>query len=74
MAIILLDTSVMLDQLNGGLDRRAYLKQILHGGYSLGLQPGEETRTKAFPDDLQFYAVTREMAAPAGLLQLYPLP
>ena len=81
MAAILLDSSVIFDHLNGRSGRTAYLEHLLDQGHSLGccpvnltevyagLLPGEELRTRAFLDDLNFYPVTREIAGRAGLLR-----
>lgn len=81
MATILLDTSVILDHLNGRAGRTASLGQLLDQGNLLaccpvnltevyaGLRPGEEERTKAFLDSLDFLPVTAEIAIRAGLLR-----
>ena len=81
MATILLDTSVILDHLNGRAGRTASLSQLLDRGNLLaccpvnltevyaGLRPGEEERTKAFLDSLDFLPVTAEIAVRAGLLR-----
>src|SRR5258708_14590193 len=81
MANILLDTSVIFDHLNGRLGRTEYLAELLKQGHMLascpvnftevysGLRPGEEGKTKAFLDSLEFYEVTQEIATQAGLLR-----
>jgi predicted nucleic acid-binding protein len=81
MATILLDSSVILDHLNGRRDRTAYLEKLLDEGHLLGccpvnitevyagLRPTEEAMTKLFIDDLEFFAVTPDIAMEAGLLR-----
>jgi predicted nucleic acid-binding protein len=81
MALILLDTSVILDHLNGRSGRTAYLEQLIEKGHLLaccsvnvtevyaGLRPGEETKTASFVDSLEFLPVTPEIARQAGLLR-----
>ena len=81
MATILLDTSVIFDHLNGRFDRTEYLADLLKQGHTLaccpvnftevysGLRPGEEEQTKEFLHSLEFYAITQEIAAQAGLLR-----
>jgi tRNA(fMet)-specific endonuclease VapC len=83
MATLLLDTSVIFDHLNGRMERTAFLNELLSEGHLLaccpvnitevyaGLRPGEERSTKAFLDSLEFFAVTAEIAAQAGLLRRY---
>jgi predicted nucleic acid-binding protein len=81
MAVILLDTSVMFDHLNGRLGRTEYLEHLIDRGHLLaccpvnitevysGLRPGEETKTKEFLDSLEFFPITPEIAMQAGLLR-----
>lgn len=81
MATILLDTSVIFDHLNGRLGRTQYLEDLLKQGHSLaccpvnftevyaGMRPGEEAATKTFLGSLEFFSVTAEIAAQAGLLR-----
>jgi predicted nucleic acid-binding protein len=80
MAVILLDTSVMFDHLNGRLGRTEYLERLIDQGHLLaccpvnitevysGLRPGEETKTKEFLNSLEFFPITPEIAMRAGLL------
>ena len=81
MAIILLDTSVIFDHLNGRYGRTGYLQQLVEQGHVLaccpvnitevyaGLRPGEETRTEGLFDSLECLLVTRAIARQAGLLR-----
>jgi len=81
MATILLDTSVIFDHLNGRLGRTEYLDKLLEDGHVLaccpvnltevyaGLRSGEEEKTREFLYSLDFFAITREVAAQAGLLR-----
>jgi predicted nucleic acid-binding protein len=81
MAAILLDTSVILDHLNGRLGRTEYLDQLIEQGHFLaccpvnitevyaGLRSGEEEMTAAFLDSLEFFPVTPQIARQAGLLR-----
>lgn len=81
MATILLDTSVIFDHLNGRNGRTQYLDDLIEQGHMLaccpvnftevyaGLRPGEETHTKEFLDSLEFFTVTADIAAQAGLLR-----
>ena len=81
MATILLDTSVMFDHLNGRSGRTEHLAQLIDQGHLLaccpvnitevysGLRPGEEEKTAAFLDALEFFPVTPEVAKRAGLLR-----
>lgn len=81
MATILLDTSVMLDHLNGRSSRTEHLDRLIQQGHVLaccpvnitevyaGLRPGEEEKTKVFMDSLKFVPVTAETAVQAGLLR-----
>jgi predicted nucleic acid-binding protein len=81
MAIILLDSSVIFDHLNGRFGRTEFLEQLLDQGHVFaccpvnltevyaGLRPGEEDRTGAFLNSLEFLPVTPEIARQAGLLR-----
>ncbi len=81
MATILLDTSVILDHLNGRFGRTGFLAQLLEEGHWLsccpvnitevyaGLRPAEEAKTKQFLDSLEFFPVTPEIAMRAGILR-----
>lgn len=81
MATILVDSSVIFDHLNERGGRTEYLDQLLEQGHLLaccsvnitevyaGLRPGEEEKTAAFIDSLEFFAVTPEIAQKAGLLR-----
>jgi tRNA(fMet)-specific endonuclease VapC len=81
MATILLDTSVIFDHLNGRQDRTKFLDQLLEYGHLLaccpvnitevyaGLRPGEEDKTDAFLNSLEYFPVTPAIAREAGLLR-----
>src|SRR5260370_32302348 len=81
MAIVLLDTSVIFDHLNGRYGRTAFLDQLIEQGHVLaccpvnitevyaGLRPGEEARTQGFIDSLECLPVTPAIARQAGLLR-----
>ena len=81
MAIILLDTSVIFDHLNGRYGRTTYLEQLIEQGHVLaccpvnitevyaGLRHGEETKTDAFLNSLECLPVTPAIARQAGLLR-----
>ena len=81
MAAILLDSSVIFDHLNARLDRTAFLSRLLEEGHLLaccpvnitevyaGIRSGEEEKTHAFLDSLEFFPVTAEIARTAGLLR-----
>ena len=81
MAIILLDTSVIFDHLNGRFGRTEYLDDLIQQGHLLaccpvnftevyaGLRPGEEVPIKEFLDSLELFTVTTEIATQAGLLR-----
>jgi predicted nucleic acid-binding protein len=81
MPIILLDTSVILDHLNGRGGRTEHLSHLLDQGHLLaccpvnitevyaGLRPGEEERTRVFLERLEFLPVTAAVAMEAGLLR-----
>ena len=79
--IILLDSSVIFDALNGKRGRKEYLVRLLQQGHLLaccsvnltevyaGLRDPERTRTEAFLSTLKFYPLTAEIAIRAGLLK-----
>ena len=81
MAAILLDTSVIVDHLNGRYGRTEFLDQLLEQGHSFaccsvnvtevysGLRPGEEHKTQKLFATLEFLLVTVEVAQKAGLLR-----
>jgi len=81
MAIILLDSSVIFDHLNGRFGRTAFLEQLMDQGHVFaccpvnftevyaGLRVGEEERTDVFLNSLEFLPVTPEIARQAGLLR-----
>lgn len=81
MAILLIDTSVIFDHLNGRLGRTELLERLSDQGHLLaicpvnvtevyaGLRPAEEGKTKEFLDSLEYFPVTPEIAMKAGLLR-----
>lgn len=81
MATILLDTSVIFDHLNGRSGRTEFLDKLLEDGHVLaccpvnftevyaGLRPGEEEKTREFLYSLDFFTITPEIAAQAGLFR-----
>lgn len=81
MATILLDTSVILDHLNGRYGRTEFLDQLIEQGHVLaccpvnitevyaGIRPGEESKTEGFIDSLECLPVTPAIARQAGLLR-----
>jgi predicted nucleic acid-binding protein len=81
MALILLDSSVIFDHLNGRFGRTQFLEQLIEQGHVLaccpvnltevyaGLRPGEEEKTAAFMDSLEYFPVTPDIARQAGLLR-----
>jgi predicted nucleic acid-binding protein len=81
MATILLDTSVIFDHLNGRCGRTAFLDGLIVQGHVLaccpvnitevyaGLRPGEELKTDAFLNSLEYLPVTPAIARQAGLLR-----
>ena len=81
MALILLDSSVIFDHLNGRFGRTQFLERLIDQGHILaccpvnftevyaGLRPGEEQKTAAFMDSLEYCPVTQEIARKAGLLR-----
>jgi tRNA(fMet)-specific endonuclease VapC len=81
MAIYLLDTSVIIDTINGKRNRDQILKELLHRGHLLaccainvvevyaGLRSHEETYTSELLQSLQYYPITWPVARLAGLLK-----
>lgn len=81
MALYLLDSSVIIDVLNGKRGREALLENLVAQGHVLaccainftevyaGMRPSEEQRTERFLRSLLFYEITPEMAKLAGLLK-----
>lgn len=81
MTTYLLDTSVIIDVLNGKRNRDQLLKGLLSQGDMLaccavnvsevyaGMRPKEETNTEAFLQSLDYYEINWEVAKRAGLLK-----
>jgi predicted nucleic acid-binding protein len=81
MATVLLDSSVIFDHLNGRFGRTEFLEQLIEQGHVLaccpvnftevyaGLRSGEEDKTAAFLNSLEYLPVTPEIARQAGLLR-----
>jgi predicted nucleic acid-binding protein len=81
MALILLDSSVIIDHVNGRLGRTEFLRLLLDQGHVLaccsvnitevyaGLRSGEEAKTAAFLSSLEFLPVTPEIAQQIGELR-----
>src|ERR1700736_5227680 len=81
MGLILLDSSIIFDHLNGRFGRTEFLYQFVEQGYILaccaanitagaaGLRPGEEDKTKAFPKSLEYLPIPPGIARQAGLLR-----
>jgi hypothetical protein len=81
MATFLLDTSVIIDAINGKRDRSQFLRRLLEQGHLLaccpinvtevyaGLRPKEETVTQELLQSLDYYPITWEIARLAGLLK-----
>ena len=81
MAIYLLDTSVIVDAMNGRRNRRELLADLLRHGNALacctinvievytGMRPHEESATAEFLGSLGYYEVTRLIARSAGRLR-----
>jgi len=81
MTTYLLDTSVIIDVLNGKHNRDALLKGLLSQGDLIaccavnisevyaGMRPKEETKTEAFLQSLDYYEINWEVAKRAGLLK-----
>jgi len=81
MATYLLDTTVIIDFLNGKRRRRELLRSLVGQGHMLaccavnvtevyaGLRPPEAQKTEAFLRQLDYREVTWEIARQAGLLK-----
>ena len=81
MATYLLDSSVIIDALNGKRGRHLLLEELLRHGHLLaccsvnvtevyaGMKPPEEGLTEEFLRSLDYYPVTWEIARLAGLLR-----
>jgi predicted nucleic acid-binding protein len=81
MATFLLDTSVIIDAINGKHDRGQLLKGLLEQGHLLaccpinvtevyaGLRPKEEAVTQELLESLEYYPITWDIARLAGLLK-----
>jgi predicted nucleic acid-binding protein len=81
MATYLLDTSIIIDALNGKHRRALLLKELLQQGHLLaccsinvtevyaGLREHEETRTWELLESLQYFAIDWPVARMAGLLK-----
>jgi predicted nucleic acid-binding protein len=81
MATYLLDTSVIIDALNGNRNRGQMLKERLQQGHLLaccsinvtevyaGLRSHEETRTRELLESLQYFPIVWPVARMAGLLK-----
>jgi predicted nucleic acid-binding protein len=100
MATIFLDSSVIFDHLNGRFGRTEFLDELIEQGHLLaccpvnitevyaGLRPGEEKKTAAFIESLEFFPVTQPWSGlsgchapiPGGILspeeglEMWPLP
>lgn len=81
MAIYLLDTSVIIDTINGKRNREQLLTGLLQQGNLLaccpinvtevyaGLRPAEESRTLDLLESLKYYPITWPVARLAGLIK-----
>ncbi|MBI3292206.1 MAG: type II toxin-antitoxin system VapC family toxin [Elusimicrobia bacterium] len=81
MATYLLDTSIIIDTLNGKNNRESLLEHLLQQGHLLaccpinvsevyaGLRPKEEVLTQAFLKSLDYLDIPWEIARQAGLLK-----
>src|SRR5271157_807775 len=81
MATYLLDTSVIIDALNGKRNRAQLFKELLQQGHLLaccsinvtevyaGLRAHEETRTRELLESLQYFPIDWPVARLAGLLK-----
>lgn len=81
MATYLLDTSVIIDALNGKRGRRDFLLDLVKQGHLLaccpinvtevyaGMRPKEEPATEEFLRSLEYYHLTWPVARLAGLLK-----
>ena len=81
MATYLLDTSVIIDALNGKRNRDELLRELLQQGHLLaccsinvtevyaGLRPHEEMRTRELLESLQYFPIIWPVARLGGLLK-----
>ncbi|MEO8051045.1 MAG: type II toxin-antitoxin system VapC family toxin [Acidobacteriota bacterium] len=81
MAVLLLDTSVLVDALNGKRGRTQFLDELLAQGNLLaccsinitevyaGMRPNEAVATEEFLRSLKFYEMTWDVARLAGELK-----
>jgi predicted nucleic acid-binding protein len=81
MAIYLLDTSVIIDTINGKRNRDQFLIGLLQQGSLLaccpinvtevcaGLRPAEESRTLDLLENMKYYPITWPVARLAGLIK-----
>ena len=81
MAVLLIDSSIVFDHLNGRHGRTEFLDQLIQHGHVLaccpvnitevyaGLRSGEEAKTEALLDSLEYLSVTPAIARQAGLLR-----
>ena len=81
MAGYLLDTSVIVDILNGRNGREQVLERLLNQGHLLaccavnvaevyaGVRPKEEARTRAFLESLEYLDLRWDVAQRAGLIK-----
>jgi predicted nucleic acid-binding protein len=81
MSTFLLDTSVIIDVLNGKKGRLELLSKLLLEGHGLascainvseiytGLRPKEEAATRAFLESLDYLEIPFEVARTAGLIK-----
>jgi predicted nucleic acid-binding protein len=79
--VYLLDTSRIIDALNGNGECRAHLGHLLSEGHTLacctinvievyaGMRPKERAATDFFLDNLEYYEVSRNIAERAGTLR-----
>lgn len=81
MTTYLLDSSIIIDTLNGRRNRATLLRELLLEGHSLacssiqvsevcaGMKAHEEDATEEFLRSLEFYGVTWAIARSAGILK-----
>ena len=81
MATYLLDTSAIIDALNGKQNRAQLFKELLQQGHLLaccpinvtevyaGLRSHEDSRTRELLESLQYFSITFPVARLAGLLK-----
>lgn len=81
MTTYLLDTSVIIDVLNGKRNRDALLRALLSQGDLLaccainisevyaGMRPKEEAKTESLLQSLEYYEINWDVAKQAGLLK-----